>query len=85
MKTENACLETLNLTIRAAFNPRSEKAKFIIQMRIVVEFLKNLTRISLELEIIEKNTYFNLQKDLQEISKMSWGWLEYLQNNKEGA
>lgn len=83
MKIENACLETLSLSVRAAFTPKTEKEKFISGLRVVTELLKNLIRIAYELNILDQKMYLDLEIDLQEISKMGWGWLDYIRNNKE--
>jgi hypothetical protein len=79
LKIENACLETLSLSVRAAFTPKTEKEKFISQLRVVAELLKNLIRVAYELDILNQKIYLDLQADLQEISKMGWGWLDYIQ------
>ncbi|MEK7635279.1 MAG: four helix bundle protein, partial [Patescibacteria group bacterium] len=78
LKIENACLETLSLSVRAAFTPRIEKSKFISHLRVVTELLKNLIRITYEVNIIDQKIYLDLQTDLQEISKMGWGWLDFI-------
>jgi hypothetical protein len=79
LKIENLCLETLSFAIKAAFTAKIDKAKFISQMRVVTEVLKNLVRVAYELNILDKNVYLNIQLDLQEISKMGAGWLKYAQ------
>ncbi len=79
MKIENACLETLSLAVKAAFTAKIDKAKFISQLRVVIELLKNLVRVAYELNILEQKIYLEIQIDLQEISKMGAGWLKYAQ------
>jgi hypothetical protein len=79
LKIENVCLEALNLAIKAAFTAKTDKEKFISQLRVVVELLKNLVRVAYELDILDKNTYLDIQIDLQKISKMGAGWLKYAQ------
>ena len=79
LKIENACLEILSLAIKAAFTAKADKEKFISQLRVVVELLKNLVRIAYELDILDKNIYLDIQTDLQKISKMGLGWLKYSQ------
>ena len=43
-----------------------------------IELLKRLIRIAGELNIIQNNKYLELESDLQEISKMTNGWIKYL-------
>jgi len=70
-------LEALSLAVKAAFTTKVDKVKFISQLRVVVEILKNLVRVACELDILEKSVYLDIQTDLQEISKMGAGWLKY--------
>lgn len=79
LKTENLCIEALSLAIKAAFSAKIDKAKYISQLRIVVELLKNLIRVSYELNILDQKIYLEIQINLQEISKMGAGWLKYAQ------
>ena len=46
--------------------------------RIKIEVLKRLIRIAHELSIIDRKKYIILESDLQEISKMTNGWIKYL-------
>ncbi len=41
--------------------------------------LKQLIRLEDELDIINDNVYILWQENLQEISKMTSGWIKYLQ------
>lgn len=75
-------METLNLAIKAAFSSKLEKIRYISQLKIVVEILKNLVRIVYELDILKADFYINIQTDLQEISKMANGWLKYAQQKE---
>jgi len=79
LKIENACLEIMSLAIKSAFTAKGDKEKFISQLRVMVELLKNLVRVAYELDILDKNTYIDIQIDLQKISKMGLGWLKYSQ------
>ena len=79
---ESECLITLNLSIQVALKSRSEKAAFLQELRTHIEILKHLIRASHELHIIESGIYLDLQKQLQEISKMALGWLRYCEQEK---
>src|SRR3990167_718467 len=78
LKIENACLEAICLIIIAAFESKLEKMPSLCKARINIELLKRLIRISHELNLIPFNTHLEFQTDLQEISKMTNGWIKYL-------
>jgi len=78
LKIENICLEIMILTITAAFEIKINKFPILNSARIKIEVLKRLFRIVRELKIIEDKKYLELEYDLQEISKMTNGWIKYL-------
>lgn len=78
LKIENVCLEIVSLTISAAFESKNNKLPILNSTRIRIELLKRLIRIIRELNIIENKKYIDLELDLQEISKMTAGWIKYL-------
>ena len=58
-----------------------EKGKKIIPLntaRIKIEVLKRFFRITHELNIIDRKKYIEFEYALQEISKMTNGWIKYL-------
>ncbi|MBI4158314.1 MAG: four helix bundle protein [Candidatus Yanofskybacteria bacterium] len=78
LRIENVCLDILqNITV-ATFNPKNSKLESLISARTEVEILKRLLRITNELGIVQKSKYLELELDLQEISKMTNGWIKYL-------
>jgi len=78
LKIENTCLEIIELSIQASLLPKNRKIEILNSARIKIESLKRLIRIFHELKIIPKKKYFEFQTDLQEISKMTNGWIKYL-------
>ncbi len=78
-KIESLCLEVLNLAITAAFEIKENKKPFLESARVKIEILKRLIRTENELNIIETKIYLDLEQRLQEISKMTNGWIKYLQ------
>ena len=78
LKIENICLEIINLIIAASFEAKTNKSSLLKSSRIKIEILKRLLRVTYELNIIENKKYLNLELDLQEISKMTNGWIKYL-------
>lgn len=77
-KIENICLKTIQLIIMASLEPKTSKLPALNNARIKIELLKNLIRISNDLSIISNNKYIELESDLQEVSKMTNGWIRYL-------
>lgn len=78
LKIENLCLEIADLIIAASLEIKNNKLLILNSARIKIEVLKRLIRIAYELKIIENKKYIDLELDLQEISKMTNGWIKYL-------
>ena len=62
----------------AAFEIKTNKFPILNSARIKIEILKRLFRIACELKIIEDKKYLRFEFDLQEISRMTNGWIKYL-------
>ncbi len=77
LKIENICLEITTLTTTAALETKNNKFQILNSTRIKIEVLKRLFRIACELKIIEDKKYIEFEIDLQEISKMTNGWIKY--------
>ena len=80
-KIESIILEIINLAISATFEIKPNKISLLKLLRIKIGVTKKLVRIMNELSIIERKKYIELELGLQEISKMTNGWLKYLQEN----
>lgn len=78
LKIENICLDIIPLLITASLETRGAKLPFLYSARIKIEMLKRLVRVAYELRIIESKKYLDMESDLQEISKMTNGWIKYL-------
>ena len=78
-KIESLCLDVLKRVITAAFEVKENKKSILSSARIEVEVLKRLIRTANELNVVQYKTYLDLEKRLQEISKMINGWIKYLQ------
>lgn len=68
----------MNLIISASLESRNSKLPLLNPARIKIEILKRLLRTAYELNIIKENKYIDFESDLQEISKMTNGWIKYL-------
>jgi 23S rRNA-intervening sequence protein len=77
-KIENLCLGILELAIKAAFELKEHKILTLRSARTQIEILKRFIRIEHDLEIINEKMYIDLERRLQEISKMANGWIKYL-------
>ncbi len=80
LKVEQACLTCLEEAIRASFQERVNKLDTLKDLRINIEILKRFVRSEFELKIIDTIVYWRLQNQLEECSKMTSGWIKYLNN-----
>lgn len=78
LKIENICLEMMNLIIAASLEIKNNKLPLLNSARVNIEILKRLFRTIYELNIIKNQKYIEIESDLQEISKMTNGWIKYL-------
>lgn len=77
-KIEETTLGCLKLSIEAALSAREIKLPILQKIKIEVEVIKRLVRLAQELNIINTKTYLSLEEQLQEISRMTTGWIKYL-------
>ncbi len=78
LKIENTTLDAAQLIITASLESRHTKTSYLNAARIKIELLKRLFRITNELSVIPSSKYIEMESDLQEISKMTNGWIKYL-------
>ncbi|HUD03939.1 MAG TPA: four helix bundle protein [Candidatus Paceibacterota bacterium] len=78
-KIENTLIECLSLLIEAAYKTRSEKKIVLESARIKIEISKQLIRTAHEIGAVSEDQYLRWQLSLQEISKMTNGWIKYLE------
>lgn len=79
---ESLCIEILSLAIETAFSPQNMKISILETLRIKTNVLKNLVRTEYEIKIIDMKTYLRISEQLVEISKMTNGWINFV-NGKE--
>lgn len=79
LKIETQILDVLGLVISASFTTRNTKLTYLLPTRIKIEIIKRLIRLAGELDIIKPDKYLELESDLQQVSKMTTGWIRYLQ------
>lgn len=81
LEIEKICTTLLSLCIKASLSKAEQKTDVIKEIRILVETIKYLIRVSYELSIIDQKKYIALETKLQEISRMATGWGKYITNN----
>ena len=79
-KIEKAILDTIELFIFANHVSKYKKEKVLAQANSKIELLKILFRISLNCKILEGKEYLKIEGKLQEIGKMTQGWIKYARN-----
>lgn len=77
---ENSILEAMEFCVLANQVSKYEKEKILQKVNSKVELLKILFRISLNCEIIQSREYLEIENKLQEIGKMTQGWIKYSRN-----
>jgi hypothetical protein len=79
-KIENSILEAMEFYILANQVSKYEKEKILLKANSKVELLKILFRVSLNCQIIDGKEYLEIENKLQEIGKMTQGWIKYSRN-----
>ncbi len=79
-KIENSILDGIEIFILVNQLSKYEKEKSLIKANSKIELLKILFRISLNCGILEGKQYLEIENKLQEIGKMTQGWIKYARN-----
>ncbi|MEI7810495.1 MAG: four helix bundle protein [bacterium] len=74
---EKEFLKTFSILINASLETKQEKIFSLKKARLQIETLKQLIRLEYEMKVISEKIYLKIQLELQEISKMTNGWLKY--------
>lgn len=74
-------MECLDMSIEAALADREIKLPIVTKLKSAVETLKLLIRLEHELAILAPTDYLATEGALIEISRMTAGWIKYLQNS----
>jgi len=81
-KIERSILDSIEIFILANQATKFEKEKILLKANSKIELLKILFRISLNCKIIEFKEYLEMENKLQEIGRMTQGWIKYSRNMK---
>lgn len=79
-KIQDALLISMEFSVIANGASKFEKEKLLLRLNAKIELLKVLFRIALNCQMIETKTYLEIQERLQEIGKMTQGWVKYARN-----
>ena len=74
---EKEILKIISLLINASFEQRVDKIIKLKKAHVQIETLKQLIRIEYEIKLITEKVYLKIEENLQEISRMTNGWLKY--------
>ena len=77
-KIEETIIACLKLSIEAALSAKEIKMPILQKIKVEIEVVKRLVRLAQELNIINTKTYLSSEEQLQEISRMTTGWIKYL-------
>jgi hypothetical protein len=77
---EQITREILQKLITAEFSTTNKKLEILEDARILLEVLKHFIRTEHELKIIDEKTYIRIEMLIVETSKMTNGWIKYIQN-----
>lgn len=78
---EKTCFELFDEIVHAALVAKPKKTPHLEAIRMMLEKLKHLVRLELEMKIIPERLYIQTQSELVEMSKMATGWLKYVAQN----
>lgn len=79
-KMERSILESMEFFVIANQTSKYEKEKILIRANAKIELLKILVRIALDCGFLEEPRYLDIEQKLQEIGKMTQGWIKYARN-----
>jgi L-cystine uptake protein TcyP (sodium:dicarboxylate symporter family) len=79
-KLGNTILDAIELFVSTNQVSKYEKERLLIKANSKVELLKILFRIVLNCSIIEARQYLEIEAKIQEIGKMTQGWIKFTRN-----
>lgn len=73
-------LDTIEIFILANQASKYDKEKILLKANAKIELLKILFRLTLNCGIIDGKEYLGIESRLQEIGRMTQGWIKYARN-----
>jgi len=84
-RIENIILDTLELVLRATYASKTNRLIYLEDLDTKIQLLKTLIRLAHEVRALDDNKYLALQERLQEMGKMTGGWLRSIKSNTNGT
>lgn len=79
---EKTILELIETASIAAQLPKFLKEPELLKMNAKIQLLKILIRLACDIKALDIKKALILQEQLQEIGKMTGGWINFVRNNK---
>lgn len=79
-KIERTILDGIELFVLTNQISKYEKEEVLAQANSKIELFKMLFRVSLNCKIVDSKEYLEMEGKLQEIGKMTQGWIKYSRN-----
>jgi len=79
-KSENIILGIIEDILLASQQFKTQKLPTLENLSLKINFLKVFIRLSKDLKIIDNNKYIVLQEDIDEIGKMTGGWIKSIKS-----
>jgi len=80
-KIDNITLEIFELLFKSGVVPKEHKLEILQTVSAKLDLLKILVRLAKDQRSLSTKAYLDLQANLQELGKMTGGWLKYLNNS----
>lgn len=77
---ERSVLDLAEILILASQSSKYEKEGLLLKASAKIELLKILFRMALNCKIVETREYLEMEKLLQEVGKMTNGWIKFARN-----
>lgn len=75
-RTDDTCIELLELVITAGGQPRQQKEAYLVKASTKLNLLRIFVRLSKDTKVIDHKKYLALQTLMDEIGRMLGGWLK---------
>lgn len=79
-KIENIILEIFEFLFILNSQNKDQKIETLQKINVKIDLEKMLLRLAKDNGCIDSKKYLSLQKNLQEIGRMTGGWIRYLKN-----
>lgn len=79
-KIENNILEIFELLFKSNMLEKSEKLELLRTISSKIDLEKVLLRLAHDNKCLDRKHYLTLESSLQELGKMTGGWIRYLKN-----